>query len=158
MNPAHDWYRGLEWTAADIARRAHAGQTTKSQQEPFINHPSRVAALSSKYAKPIAWLHDVLEDTDVTATMLLQQGIPESYVQSVATVTRREGEETYAEFIERIARSGNPLAIEVKLADLRDNLRLGCPKTLLERYLAAVRVLHTLPETLSRDGGTAYTE
>lgn len=130
----------LELIASSIATIAHDGQTTKSAGERFINHPKRVAFLVSEPAKPVAWLHDVLEDTTVTEDYLRQRGIPQSVIDSVKMVTR-QADEDYGSFIERIGQSGDKIAIEVKLADLRDNLRPGCPVHLRERYLAAVRYL-----------------
>ena len=51
--------------AEDIARMAHAEQVDKAGQ-PYIGHIERVAArVTSDEAKCVAWLHDVLEDSDV---------------------------------------------------------------------------------------------
>ncbi len=55
--------------AADLARRAHAGQTRKwSEGVAYIVHPERVAnkVASLRYIRDVhiaaAWLHDVIED------------------------------------------------------------------------------------------------
>jgi (p)ppGpp synthase/HD superfamily hydrolase len=57
--------------AEDIARRAHAGQVDKAGLD-YITHPARVAAGvrlhgGKNEAVAAAWLHDVLEDCDVSA-------------------------------------------------------------------------------------------
>lgn len=62
--------------AAQFARDAHAGQTRKYTNAPYITHPGRVAAAVSliydvtEDAVAAAWLHDVIEDTAVTPAKL----------------------------------------------------------------------------------------
>ncbi len=65
-----------------------------------------------------AWLHDVVEDTDITLDDLTELGIPEPVVTAVEALTRRPGEAPDAYY----ARVGaDPIALLVKLADLADN-------------------------------------
>lgn len=58
--------------AKEFATRAHKGQFLKNASaDPFIAHPARVVALlegaaATEYEIAAAWLHDVVEDTDVT--------------------------------------------------------------------------------------------
>ncbi|OGG50274.1 hypothetical protein A2763_01245 [Candidatus Kaiserbacteria bacterium RIFCSPHIGHO2_01_FULL_54_36] len=58
--------------AEEFATKAHAGQFLRNvSKDPFISHPRRVVELveqSGGTAQEIAaaWLHDVVEDTDVT--------------------------------------------------------------------------------------------
>ena len=125
--------------AEQISRRAHAGQTCKSKGD-YILHPERVAFLVSEKAKNVAWLHDVIEDTTMTWLDLVKEGIDPKDADAVVILTRKP-DEVYAEYIRRVAKSNNQIAIEVKLADLRDNLRPGCPESLRERYLSAIRTL-----------------
>lgn len=126
--------------AETIARTAHAGQY-RPDGKPYVTHLERVAAAVPGYLKAAAWLHDTIEDTGLTAEKLKDAlGVTPWTVAVVDLVTRREGE-TYEDFIERIATAGNPDAIAVKLADLRDNLTDGGgPKEdrLRLRYEAAV--------------------
>ncbi|MCL2315961.1 MAG: HD domain-containing protein [Actinomycetia bacterium] len=125
-----DWtdaQRLLVKRAHDIAVRAHEGQKDKAGH-PYIGHPSRVAAyLATAHghipaAPPEAvaagWLHDVIEDTPTSLEDLRRQGIPDSVIAIVDAVSLREGESP-AEYAARIA--ANPLAVQVKRADLRDN-------------------------------------
>ena len=52
--------------AKALALRAHAGQVDRAG-EPYAGHPARVAArVRTDEARVVAWLHDVVEDTDVT--------------------------------------------------------------------------------------------
>jgi len=53
--------------ALQIASRAHEGQTDKDDQ-PYIFHPLRVMnSVESQEAKVVTVLHDVIEDTAITA-------------------------------------------------------------------------------------------
>ena len=66
--------------AEEIAIRAHAGQVDKGGN-PYINHPLAVAAGVQGYElKIVALLHDVLEDSSVTAQDLLAEGFPPELV------------------------------------------------------------------------------
>ena len=108
--------------AQDLARRAHAGQTRKNG-EPYFNHTERVAlTLGDSTARAAAYLHDVIEDCKDTGLLEELHRFPEPIVAAVKLLTRAPGE-TYFEFIHRVLASGNPTAITVKIADLKDNLR-----------------------------------
>ncbi len=104
--------------AEAIARAAHAGQVDKSGQ-PYIDHPARVAARvqGDELLEAIAWLHDVVEDTDVQLVDL-QAEFPLEVVDAVDAITHRPGEPR-ADYYARVSR--NPLARQVKDADIDDN-------------------------------------
>ena len=104
--------------AKAIAHREHSDQSDKAGQ-PYIGHVSRVAARVSDDhdAETVAWLHDVVEDTDVTLDDLRAEFPPE-VVEAVDAVTYRDDSPRDA-YYERIA--ANPLAKKVKLADIADN-------------------------------------
>jgi len=120
--------------AEGIARRAHSGQTEESTGDDYILHVQRVVNLvDGCNSKIVAWLHDVIEDSDIDELDLLEAGITARNVIAVRLLTRSEAE-TYAEYIDRIFESGNQTAIEVKIADLRDHLRPNCPERLRPRY------------------------
>ena len=105
--------------AISLAAQAHRGQVDKGGQ-PYILHVLRVMLRQEdETARVVAALHDVLEDTHVTLTDLHTAGYNEQVCAAVDCLTRRPGE-AYEEMIERIAT--NPLARQVKLADLADNL------------------------------------
>ena len=132
-----DINRQLE-VARAIATEKHAGQTDK-QGMPYISHPLRVAeALSDPLHKVTALLHDTLEDTDTTEQELLEAGICPECVRMVCLLTRDEYT-SYTEYIRSLREY--PEVIPVKLADLRDNLRPGCPPGLRQRYEKAIRFL-----------------
>jgi hypothetical protein len=103
-----------------VAIKVHAGQTDK-QGEPYLLHVLRVVEAVSDEAKPVAALHDCLEDGGQEAIRLIGRSTISEWVRD-AVVDLSRGEEPYADYIERLSTSGNELAVEVKLADLRDNL------------------------------------
>ena len=134
-----------------LAARGHMGQLDKGGH-PYILHPVRVMlGCRTIEEKTVAMLHDLLEDTDITADDMREEGFPEEIVAAVCCLTRTE-EEDYTEYIERICQ--NKLAARVKLADLMDNMDLNrlpglTPKDFqrLEKYLRAkIRVEQALEE------------
>ena len=76
---------------------------------------------STDEEKMVALLHDTIEDTDVTAEYLLNEGFPQNIVDGILSVTKREGE-SYEDFVARAKE--NPLGRVVKLHDLEDNLNI----------------------------------
>lgn len=122
--------------AITMAAIAHDGQTDKNGA-PYIFHPIRVAStFSDETLQAIAVLHDTVEDTTMTLVDL-DLRFPQSVVNAVDALTRRPGE-AYEDFILRAKR--NPLARQVKIADIRDNLRPGA-ESLRPQYEAALKVL-----------------
>jgi (p)ppGpp synthase/HD superfamily hydrolase len=108
--------------AIEIAAKAHAGQVDKAGQ-PYVLHPLRMMlAVTMPEARMAAVLHDIVEDTTVTLDELRAAGFPATVLEAVEALTKREGED-YEAFIRRVA--PNPIAREVKLADLRDNSDLS---------------------------------
>jgi (p)ppGpp synthase/HD superfamily hydrolase len=107
--------------AEALARRHHAGQVDRLGA-PYIEHPRAVAGLLAG-APPTwqaaAWLHDVLEHTEASASDLLAAGLPAEVVRLVEVLTRRPGED-YLAFIDRVC--ADPAAVRVKIADALHNL------------------------------------
>jgi hypothetical protein len=102
--------------ARRIATEAHAGQLDKAGR-PYIDHPRRVAdRLEDLQAQAVAWLHDVLEDTALTADDLRSRGVDDVVIHGVRLLTRTDGDDDY---LARIA--ADPPARAVKLADIADN-------------------------------------
>ena len=107
--------------ALQIAARAHEGQVDKHGQ-PYILHPLRVmSAVEGDDARIVAILHDVIEDTSVTADDLRREDFGEPILEALDRLTHRKGE-PYAEYVIRC--KGHEIARRVKLADLEDNSRL----------------------------------
>lgn len=132
--------------AERLARHAHGDHVDKAGEHYVDGHLTRVAGLvEGDDAKAVGWLHDILEDTPVTAEDLLVAGIPPRVVDAVKLLTRppkgAPNRPTYADYIATLWVSRNPLAIAVKLADLKDHLNEHCPPRLRPRYEAALLVL-----------------
>ena len=121
-----------------IAREAHTGQKDKAGND-YIGHVERVAAgVDGEDARAVAWLHDVLEDTDVTCCDLARAGIPQRIIDAVKVLTRDKCD-TYDTYIGLVLSAHDPLALAVKLADLNDHLtNPGCPDRLRPRYEKAL--------------------
>jgi (p)ppGpp synthase/HD superfamily hydrolase len=133
--------------AIELACRAHRGQRYPAPEpEPYIQHALRVMlAVRGFRAQAAGVLHDVLEDTAVTAAELREAGLPSDVVDAVLALTHRPAH-SYEQYIEQVAR--NPIARQVKLADLADNLANNkrLPKSpdvvaRIERYERAIRRL-----------------
>jgi (p)ppGpp synthase/HD superfamily hydrolase len=105
--------------AITIATAAHDGQVDKSGR-PYIGHPLRVmASVTGEHAQMAAVLHDVIEDTSVTASDLLARGCPAVVVDAVVALSHLPGE-PQEDYLRRVA--ADPLAVTVKRADIADNL------------------------------------
>ena len=137
--------------ALDLAELHHSGQVDKAGQ-PYIGHVRRVvAAVSTPEEKLAAALHDLLEDTDMTAADLLTEGCPPEIVRVVEALTRGD-DESYEDFVRRAAQ--DPIARAVKKADVADNadearlalLRTGQAARLRSKYARARKILDSYPE------------
>lgn len=105
--------------AIAIATEAHKGQTDKAGAT-YILHPLRLMMKMKTETEMItAILHDVVEDCDWTIEKIREQGFSEEVLEALECVTNREGE-SYEDFIERAGQ--NPIARQVKIADLEDNM------------------------------------
>lgn len=108
--------------AIAIAARAHMGQVDRGGA-PYILHPMRVMLdVEGEHAQMAAVLHDVLEDTDVTAKDLADAGIPEPVIAAVIALTKLPG---MSRMDAAKMAAADPIAIQVKIADLRDNMNLS---------------------------------
>lgn len=127
--------------AREIAAEAHEGQKRKYTGEDYIEHPKRVASrFSTEDSQVIAWLHDVLEDSDFTAEDLLKRGIRPHCVEIVAILTRKDYED-YFSFIMRIKDVYQ--ARIIKIADINDNLRNLRDGSMKDKYRLAKYILET---------------
>lgn len=108
----------LTQKAEQIARMAIGSQLDKAGKL-LLSHSERVAAYSQPgLPRIVAWLHDVIEDSGWTIADLQAEGFPEEVCQAVNAITHPPGEPNL-QYYTRI--KANPLALEVKAADLKDN-------------------------------------
>ena len=131
--------------AMTLAYDAHHGQLDRSGV-PYIFHPARVASGFTNEAEAcVAWLHDVVEDTDVSLEDIRLAGFGCVICDALRLLTHDKSV-PYMDYVRAIAE--NPIAKAVKLADLRDNMdvnRLAVidddTKRRFAKYLEAYRLL-----------------
>ena len=118
--------------ALSIATEAHRGQFDKAGID-YIEHPIFVASqVDSEEEKAVALLHDVIEDSSVTAEELLNAGLPETVVTAVQILSKKKGQD-YQTYLKTV--KSNPLARAVKLADLKHNSDLLRLETITDKDL-----------------------
>ncbi|GLW71078.1 hypothetical protein Kpho02_33770 [Kitasatospora phosalacinea] len=131
-----------------LAARAHEGQYDRIGV-PYVEHVRAVAAGVAPFGAGLrmaALLHDVLEDTPLTAEDLLAAGVPAAVVATVRRVTRTPGAD-YRTMLLDVAT--DQAAALVKIADNAHNSRADRAALLpaadrarlAERYRAARAVL-----------------
>ena len=100
--------------AYEIAKKAHLGQVDKAGED-YIKHPEKVASfVKTDEEKAVAYLHDVIEDTELTLEDLGEYGFSKEVIEAVDIITKKRGEDLNSV-------KKNKLARAVKLADLRHN-------------------------------------
>ena len=108
--------------AIEIAARAHAGQVDKAGS-PYILHPLRVMLSVGRPEERItAVLHDVVEDAEVTLEDLRREGFSAEVLGALEALTKHPGEERLSAAARAVK---NPIARNVKMADVRDNMDLS---------------------------------
>ena len=131
-------YNKLLQLAIEIAVKKHKGSVDK-QDKVYVLHPLRVMlSFNDIKLQIIGVLHDVIEDTDVSLEQLSYIGFPNEIVESLKYLIRDKSI-PYFTYIENV--KNNDLARQIKLADLKDNMRDGCPPNLLKRYKKAYKML-----------------
>ena len=120
-------YTELTKKAMRIAYEAHAGQLDKCGV-PYVFHPLHVAeGMTNEKSCCAALLHDVMEDTDITAEQLREMGIPIDVMFALQLLTHAPDVD-YFDYVRNLKH--NAIAREVKLGDLAHNSdlsRIGMP-------------------------------
>lgn len=105
--------------AIQIAVQAHTKQKDKAGK-PYILHLLRVMNSGQTETERICGvLHDLVEDTNYTFEDLQKEGFSDEVIEVLKCVTKINNE-SYEDFINRVLT--NPVAIKVKLNDLKDNM------------------------------------
>lgn len=129
-----------------LAQNAHAGQVDKAGK-PYFLHVEKVSRtvgdmISSwdpssfdfyLQARIVGYLHDVVEDTELTAADLREQEIPTDCILAIEAMTKVEGTayQTYLDIVKK-----NKLAAVVKIADMMHNSDLSRLEHITEEDLA----------------------
>lgn len=111
--------------ATEVAARDH-GMARDRGGRPYILHALRVGMSMDAQGAPeetiaAGILHDVAEDTPTKLPILREIGFPETVLNGVDSVTKRDGE-SLEEKAQRIC--NNPIGRQIKKADLKDNMDL----------------------------------
>lgn len=112
--------------ALQAALLAHLGQIDKGGDQPYILHPLRMGIqMMTDEDFALAILHDVLEHSSMDIETLAAEPycIPRKILDDLMILVRRS-EEPYFDYIQRILEEGSPAAIQIKMAELRDNMNL----------------------------------
>lgn len=110
--------------ALSIATTAHAGQLDRDGY-PAILHPLTVGLMGHTDEEKMAgFLHDVIEDSDITYEDLTERSIPRGVVNALRLLTH-EKDSDYFDYIQHIIDSDNPIALQVKYNDLQHNFSRG---------------------------------
>lgn len=147
-------YTELTRKAMKIAYERHQGAYDKGGY-PYIFHPYHLAEQmgDDEYAVCTALLHDVVEDTGMTFKELEQAGFPAEVIAALKLLTHEDDVPYLGAYIENI--KTDPLALKVKLADLRHNsdpTRLPPPRDgyeiekrrqRMEKYVKAIAFLES---------------
>jgi (p)ppGpp synthase/HD superfamily hydrolase len=113
-----------------LATEAHADQTDKAGA-PYVLHLLRVMqAQTTEEAMMAGVLHDLVEDTNFSFDDLRERGYSGEVIEALRHVTKGDGE-SYQEFAERASR--HPIARQVKIADLEDNMDVTRLETVTEK-------------------------
>jgi (p)ppGpp synthase/HD superfamily hydrolase len=131
--------------ARELAEPAHEGQVRKFGADKgksyFDTHITRVALAVEyrhSFVRATAFLHDTLEDTDLTIQDLKDAGIPDEVIAAVVAMTKQSGEHYY-DFIRRVDR--NEIARVVKIKDILDNSMNLAEQCLKDKYRFAYHFL-----------------
>ena len=104
-----------------IAVNAHDGMKDMVGN-PAVAHVLAVGLIGNTVAEQKAgFLHDVVEDSDISIDDLRAEGVEEDVLTAVDLLTHRPGV-TYEDYVRNIVHSDNQTAIQVKLNDLHHNL------------------------------------
>lgn len=126
--------------AIELASRAHAADYDLDGN-PTILHPLAVGMMGQTDTERIVgFLHDVVEDTHYTFDDLTEEGFTEEVIATLRLLTH-DKQTPYMEYIERICKSGNKVAINVKMNDLKHNLargKEGGHTRFVEKHTAAI--------------------
>lgn len=138
-------YTDMTTKAMLLAEQYHAGQYDKNGA-PYIFHVYDVArGVHTEDEICVAFLHDILEDTDCSED-ILRQHFPDRIVEAVKVMTHSK-KDSYVEYIAKV--KTNPIARHVKLSDIRNNTRSdrminlddNIRVRLINKYSRAIKIL-----------------
>jgi len=127
--------------AQKIAEEAHA-EDRRRGGEPYMNHIEAVVEKVSDPAKPTAYIHDVMEDHPkmFTPEILRERGLSEETIGAAILLNKNAHEGIdYLTYIKMLR--SNPIAREVKLADIAHNFSDNPSEKQIKKYTLALKIL-----------------
>lgn len=126
-----------------IACKAHKGQIDKVGL-PVILHPIHVGEIGNTTEEIcVGFLHDTIEDTDMTFEKLLALGVREDIAECVQILTHKDGV-PYFDYVQSIIDSGDKVAIQVKRNDLHHNKFRANKYGFTKQYIKCCKALSML--------------
>lgn len=141
--------------ARALAKEYHKFQKDKAGRDYFEYHVQPIVMKVWDYCEKmkkearitaeivtVAYLHDILEDTELNRYDLVQEGFPKHIIDAVDAMTRKEKEKYLPEYIPRVKK--NEYAKIVKTFDLLTNLDMShgfVNESLIHRYISALKIL-----------------
>ncbi len=111
--------------ALELATRVFTGETDLDGN-PAILHALAVGmAGKTSDEKIVGFLHNVIEDSNLEAEDLICEGFSDEVIRAVVILTHEKWRDSYDEYIDKVIGSGNRLAINVKINDLKHNIERG---------------------------------
>ena len=132
--------------AKQLAKEYHKGQVDKAGVDYFSGHVTSVVnGVNTVEEKIVAYLHDTLEDTELSYLDLMVLGFSDKVINGVLFLTK-DKKEKYEDYLKRV--KANELSRTVKLSDLTNNMDLSrlkevteVDKKRLEKYKKAYKYL-----------------
>ena len=132
--------------ARQLAKEYHKGQVDKAGVDYFSGHiTSVVNGVDTVEEKIVAYLHDTLEDTELSYLDLMVLGFSDKVINGVIFITK-DKKEKYEDYLVKV--KSNELSRAVKLSDLTNNMDLSRLKEItevdkkrLEKYKKAYKYL-----------------
>lgn len=132
--------------AKQLAKEYHKGQVDKAGVDYFSGHVmSVVNGVNTVEEKIVAYLHDTLEDTNLSYLDLMVLGFSDKVINGVIFITK-DKKESYEDYLKHV--KSHELSRAVKLSDLTNNMDLSRLKEItevdkkrLEKYKKAYKYL-----------------
>jgi hypothetical protein len=132
--------------ARQLAKEYHKGQVDKAGVDYFSGHiTSVVNGVDTVEEKIVAYLHDILEDTELSYLDLMVLEFSDKVINAVMFLTK-DKKEKYEDYLVKV--KSNELSRAVKLSDLTNNMDLSRLKEItevdkkrLEKYKKAYKYL-----------------
>ncbi len=141
--------------ARALAKEFHKFQKDKAGRDYFEYHVQPIALKVWDHCETlkkeshvtaeivtVAYLHDILEDTELNRFDLIQEGFPASIIEAVDAITRKHKESYLQDYIPRVKK--NEYSKIVKTFDLLSNLDMShgyVNESLCQRYIQALKLL-----------------